>query len=129
VRWYDQAFVIALVVGGYVIAPVSLIWGWIRWIRSAKLWTLPSGFSLVGFSLSTISGLLFIASLIDARIVGGFPFYDPRLMRMIRWGMVLSIAAFLFAVCGVWRRSPLRWFSLWGSIGAFSLWGVVGEGE
>jgi len=41
--------------------------------------------SLAGFSLGTASAVLAVGTTVYARAVGGFPFYDPSLMRIYRW--------------------------------------------
>jgi hypothetical protein len=48
--------------------------------------TLFSVLSLIGFTLASASGLLAVSSVLYAHAIGGFPFYDPRLLRIYRWG-------------------------------------------
>jgi hypothetical protein len=71
--------------------------------------------------------VLAISSLIYAHLIGGFPFYDPRLMRIFRWGALLSLMGFLFGVEGAWRSSTLRWHAIAGSAGTLFFWIVAAE--
>ena len=118
-----------LMILAYVLAPVALIWGWVRWTRSPKLKSVTSILSLCGFVLSTCSALLAVAMFVYAHAIGGFPFYDPRQMRMIRLGTLLSLTGFLCALGGIWRRSPLRWHAPVSALGTLAFWVIVGEGE
>jgi len=102
-----ESFVLVLfVVGIYVALPAAMIWGWVRWSKRTQPRTLPSILSLVGFTLATASGLLAISAMLYARAIGGFPFYDPSLLRIYRWGALLSLSGIVFALIGVWRPYP-----------------------
>jgi hypothetical protein len=127
--WYDQVFIWTSTIFGYLLAPIALVWGWIRWSRLPKIKTISSIFSLLGFLLATCSALLAIGSMIYSLRIGGFPFYDPRLMRMIRRGSLLSLAGFLFSLGGIWRGSSLRWLSPAGALGMLAFWICAAEGE
>ena len=109
--------------------PVSLIWGWARWSIHKKSATLFSVFSFAGFASATASALLAIASVAYVNLVGGFAFYDPRLMRIFFWGGVLSIAGLVFGVTGVWRANPLRWHAPLCALGTLVFWIMAAEGE
>src|SRR5690348_2244858 len=97
--------------GLYAGIPLLLIWGWIRWAIRPASRTVCSALSLLGFVLATASALLAASSIVYAHAIGGFPFYDPRLLRIFRCGAALSLLAILFGIAGIWRSSPLRWFS------------------
>ena len=56
--------------------------------------------------------------------VGGVPFYDPLLLRIYRWGALLSLAGTAFALIGVWRPGPLRWHAP-----ACAAWGLFCSGS
>jgi hypothetical protein len=58
-----------------------------------------------------------------------FPFYDPLLLRIFRWGGLLSLAGILFGICGVWRPGPLRWQAPVCGLGTLAFWLLAAEGE
>ena len=93
---YVLPILFALVV--YVALPAVLVAGWVRWARrigTGRTWP-----SLAGFSLGTASAALAIGAMVYARAVGGFPFYDPALLRIYRWGLLLSLAGLVFGAVG-----------------------------
>jgi hypothetical protein len=120
-------FSIAVILA-YVVAPASLIWGWVRWGRLPRTRTLTSIFSLIGLILATASGLLAISTAAYARI-HSFEFFDPFLMRIFRWGFLLSLAGFVFAMGGVWRKNSLRWHALASAVGTLAFWMIAAAGE
>jgi hypothetical protein len=63
---------------------------------------------LAGFSFATPSALLAVLAIIYSFSINGFRFYDPRLLRIFRWGILLSLTALLLAIGGVWKPSSLR---------------------
>jgi len=65
----------------------------------------------------TVTVALALGSLIYAHAIGGFPYYDPRLLRIYRWGTGLSLLGVVFGIGGVWRRSALRWHAPALSVG------------
>ena len=120
---------IILIALGYFAAPVTLIWGWVRWVRHPRLKTIPSILSLIGFSLATASAVLAVSLAAYAQAIHGFPFYDPRLLRIIRCGCLLSVGGILFGISGVWRPSSLRWHAPVCALGTLAFWIIVAEGE
>ncbi len=113
----------------YAGVPALTVWGWMRWFRHRQPWSLTAVLSLIGFALATASGLLAASSVIYAYATGGFPFYDPRLLRIYRWGGMLSLSGLAFAVAGVWRHGPLRWFAPVCSFGTLLFWFASAMGE
>jgi hypothetical protein len=98
---------ILFVLGVYVALPAVLVAGWVRWARRRQIGrTWPS---LTGFSLGTASAALAIGAMVYARAVGGFPFYDPSLLRIYRWGLLRSLAGLVFGVVGLRWSGPVRW--------------------
>lgn len=116
-------------IGVYVGLPALMIWGWVRWFRRTQPRTLLSILSLIGFALATASGLLAVSSVLYAHAIGGFPFYDPRLLRIYRWGGVLSLSGIVFGIGGVWRPGPVRWLAPACSVGTLLFWFVSAMGE
>jgi len=113
---------------GYLVAPVVLVWGWAWWGVQPKLKTVPSILSLIGFILATASALLAVSSVVYAQI-HGFRYYDPLLLRIFRWGLLLSLAGILFGVAGVWRKNSLRWHTPACALGTLAFWIVAASGE
>jgi hypothetical protein len=123
------AILYAVLVGlSFLVAPVTLIWGWIRWSCQPKLWTVASTLALAGFVLATASVLLAVASSSIAHI-HIFRYYDPVLMNIYRCGFLLSLSGFGLALGGVWRRSSLRWFAPACALGTLAFWIMVAAAE
>jgi len=109
--------------------PALMVWGWVRWCRRTQPPTLSAILSLIGFTLATASGLLAVSSVLYAHAIGGFPSYDPRLLRIYRWGGLLSLSGILFGISGAWRPGPLRWHAPACSFGTLLFWFVAAMGE
>jgi hypothetical protein len=118
-----------LIAIGYLASPIVLIWGWMRWVKLPKPRTLTSILSLIGLILATASALLAVSLIAHAVVLGGFPYYDPRAMRIYRWGMLLSLAAIVFGIGGIWRPSSLRWHAPVSGICMLIFWIVATEFE
>jgi hypothetical protein len=91
-----QAIILLLSLASFA-TPVILIWGWIRWAKRKENGTASSILSLISLVLSTSSALLALSTSAFARS-HPFGFYDPTLMRIMRWGFILSLAGCLFAL-------------------------------
>ena len=115
-----------IAIAAYVAVPVVLIWGWMRWAQQRGVF---AAVSLISFVFGTASVLIALAGVIYGRAIGGFPYYDPRLMRIYRFGIIMSLVGFGLAVVGIWRRSVLRWHAPALSFGIFLLWFVWASGE
>jgi hypothetical protein len=76
---------------GFLASPIMLAWGWIRFAKLPRLGTVGSVLSLIGLILATASAALAVSSIGYAVVIRGFPYYDPRLMRIFRWGIFLSL--------------------------------------
>lgn len=121
--------VIGILVGlSYVVSPVILIWGWARWMGQPKRKTLTSNLSLLGFALATSSAVLAVSSVVYAHF-HHFGFYDPLLLRILRWGFLLSTGGIVFGAGGVWRQSALRWHAPISALGTLAFWILAAEGE
>jgi hypothetical protein len=86
-----------------------LIWAiWRRAHNSPRLVT-PLWRSYVGvvaIGLAGLSSLLWLISLVWARVIGGFPYYDPVLLRFYRWGFLTASAGLFVSFLG---KGKLRW--------------------
>jgi sulfite exporter TauE/SafE len=106
----------------YAVLPCGLIWGWVRWSRAERRWSFTSVLSFAGFGLATASALLAIGALLYGKSIGGWPYYDPRLMRIYAWGALLSLSGIILGIGGVWRRNPLRWHAVACALGTLIFW-------
>jgi hypothetical protein len=120
---------IALWVISILATPVLWIVGWHKWIRAPRQWGIPCLFSLVSFATTSASALLVIGSLIYSRKIGGFPYYDPLLLRIYRWGAGIALLGFVLSLGGIWRRNTLRWYAPLFSFGVLLFWIMAAEGE
>jgi hypothetical protein len=125
----ESIFLVFYVVCIWVGLPVAIFIGWGRWFRSNKSLSFLSLASVFAFGLATCSVLLAASSLVYAHAIGGFPFYDPRLMRVYRWGLLSSLAGVVLGLTGCWGRNTLRWYAPMCSSGAFVFWFVSAMGE
>jgi hypothetical protein len=123
-----EAIIFVLGISMYIAMPVVIVWGWMLWKKRTQPRTLLSTLSFIGFTLATMSGLLAIFTILYA-IAVGFPFYDPLLLKIFRWGLLLSLAGFVVSICGVWRPNPLRWHAPASAAGMFLFWFVMALGE
>jgi hypothetical protein len=117
-----KILVVALAILGYVTAPIMLVWGWTRWARQQKRRTASSILSLVGFALATASASLAVCLAIYARVIGGFPYYHPLLMRTYATGTLLSLGGILFGLAGIWRWNSLRWHAPVAALATLAFW-------
>ncbi len=124
-----QVMVVVLFLVGYLLSPAMLIWGWARWVRQPKLRTVPAILSLLGFILATASALLALSAAAYSLVIGGFPYYDPLLMRIFGIGALLSLGGLALGISGIWRTSSLRWHAPVSAIATFAFWIVAAVGE
>ena len=109
----------------YALSPGVLVCGWIEYARAAKDWTAWLVFSLIAQVLASISSLLAVIFLLHASNVKGIWIFDP-LASSLGIGVLTSLGAVVFAFCGVWKRNPLRWAALIGSLIGFPFWLGIG---
>jgi len=64
---------------------------------------LTDAVALLGFILASASALLAVSAMAYSLMRGGFPFYDPLLMRIFGVGGLLSLGGLVFGVGGAWR--------------------------
>ena len=107
----------------YLVAPTTLIWGWMSWCRREKARTISSVLSLVGFALATASAVLGLSTIAYAEW-GGFQTNTGYLLfaKAIKTGGVLSLVSLLFSLAGLWRGSATRWQAPASAIGTLAFW-------
>ncbi len=65
--------------------------------------------SVMGFALASLSASLEIGAGLYAQFTDGFPFMDPTLLRIYRWGFGLALLGLVCGLFGGGSKSPLRW--------------------
>jgi len=113
----------------YAVVPALTIWGWVRLARRPRIWNFASIASLIAFALATASALLAVFSMIWAHEIGGFAYYDRRLLLMYRCGFLLSSSGFLSSLAGLWKANPLRFHSVICAVGTALFWFSAAMGE
>jgi hypothetical protein len=125
----EKILLILFAIAIYFALPAAIVAGWVHWGRFKKRLTVFSALSLIGFTLATASGLLAVSSVVYAQTGHGFPYYDPTLLRIFRWGGLLSLSGIVFGVCGTLRPSPLRWYAPGCAAGMLLFWFASAMGE
>jgi hypothetical protein len=65
--------------------------------------------SLAAFILGSVSAALEIGSGTYAQFINGFPYWDPALLRIYRWGCLLAFLGLVTGLFGIAKKTPLRW--------------------
>jgi hypothetical protein len=124
-----QTFFIIIAVIAYVGVPTALFSGWIHWARSPREKGVFYLLSLTGYALGTLSALLAIGLLVLSFVRGGFPYYDPLLLRFYRWGLSISVISFLIGCAGMWKKGALRWHAPGLATSMLLVWFIWAIGE
>ena len=106
----------------YLLIPAGIVWGWVRYFAKPTKLTMAFAFSLIGFGLTTASAMLVAGAAVYSGMVGGFQFYDPRLIKVFRVGALLTGLSVLTSLVGIWKKNPLRWFASICSTGMGIAW-------
>ncbi len=124
-----DSLAILFIISTDILLPAAIIWSWVRWTKYEKARSVISYLAAIGLAFATASALLAVSAIIYAPHIGGFPFYDPRLLRIYRWGALLSLIGIIFAFGGVWKPSPLRWLAPACTFGTLLYWFGAAAGE
>src|ERR1700675_1080335 len=114
---------------GFLASPIMLAWGWIWVAKLPRLGTAGSVLSLIGLILATASAALAVSSIGYAVVIRGFQYYDPRLMRIFRWGIFLSLGGIVLGTGGIGKRTSPRWHVPVSGVCVLVFWIVAAEGE
>ena len=114
---------------GFLASPIMLAWAWIRFAKLPRLGTAGSVLSLIGLILATASAALAVSSIGYAVVIRGFQYYDPRLMRIFRWGIFLSLGGIVLGTGGIGKRTSPRWHVPVSGVCVLVFWIVAAEGE
>jgi|SRR5438552_473503 len=120
---------IALFLTGLLLSPTILIWGWARWLRLPKQKTITAMLSFLGFVIATLSALIAVSGIVYSFAIGGFPYYDPLLMKIMGVGGLLSLGSLILALGGSWRANSLRWHAPVSAIATLAFWLAAVAGE
>jgi hypothetical protein len=118
----SNALFIVVVAWVAVALPAVMVWGWVRWAKSASARTLFSRLSMIGFVLANISVLLALSSLFFAHTMGSSPIQNSLLLKLSSAGLMLAALGVALAFCAVWRASALRWPCVFCATGILAFW-------
>ena len=113
----------------FILPLLILAWAIWRWLRTPPRIVEPAWRSYVAFaaiSLAGVSLLLWLISVIWARVIGGFPYYDPVLLHFYRWGGTTSLFGLLVSFAA---KGKLRWPACGLSFLMTLLWAMAAMGE
>ena len=113
----------------YAVIPLIVVLGVARYLDRPKTSVLHSILLLLSLAFATASVVLAVSSAMYAKATGGFPYYDPLLLSIFRWGFVLASGAIIFPFSTLRRPSALRWFALACSIAMLLFWFGTASGE
>ncbi len=88
-----------------------MIWGWVSWKKFRLARPEVKGyFSVVGFSLASLVAITQIVMGTYAMAIGGFPFFDPTLLKIYSFCFFTAILAMVCSlVACIAEKSPLNW--------------------
>ena len=113
----------------FVGTPGGIIWGWLAWRKESSRSEFSARMSFVGFLMANASVCVGLVGVVYAGVIGGFPYYDLRLMRFIAVGSLLALAGLLVSFIGCWRPSVPRWIAPLSAAGASFFWIIAATGE
>jgi hypothetical protein len=118
----SSALFLVVVAWVAVALPAVMVWGWVRWAKSAARRTIFSRLSLTGFVLANLSVLLALSSLFFAHTMGSSPIQNSLLLKLSSAGLILAALGVALAFCCVWRASALRWPCVLCAGGILAFW-------
>jgi hypothetical protein len=124
-----EILLVSMWAAGYLLAPTMLIWGWIRWAMLREEVNRPFSLAFIGFILSSASGFLALLTILYAVGIHAFAYYDPLLLRIFRWGILLSLAGLVLGLTGVAKPNALRWQASLAGFATLAFWFVAASSE
>src|SRR5215472_5851403 len=122
-NWYYRYLIGEAVAVLFVGLPIAILtWAFWRWARSSPQIVDPrwrSYVALIAVTLAGVSSMLSLIGYIWARFIGGFPFYDPVHLSLMRWGILTSFVGLLLSFVG---KGKLRWPACGVSLFMTLLW-------
>jgi len=104
----------------YLLVPILIAWGWIRWLKEKKPRNVAASFSYASFALATLSLLYAVYVIGFAHLTAGSAADAPS------WeGLCISAIATILAFAGLWRTNPLRWHATLCSLAMLFLWSTT----
>jgi hypothetical protein len=113
----------------FAIISVTVLAGWIRWIRTNAHRTEDSRLSTAALVISSMSWFLAVGGTFYATVVQPFEYFDPVLILIVRSGLGLSVLALAFSLMALRIPSSTRWHTLFASVGTLSFWLVAASLE
>lgn len=113
----------------FICWPFIIIYGWVRWISRDLVEAARARISMAGHSLATLAFVLALASVLFSFTIGGFQYWDGSLIKLYKWGILLSLAGLLLGGIGMFRPGPLRWLAPLGSLSSLLFWLGASLGE
>jgi hypothetical protein len=107
-------------------ALLLILWHWMRTSPKIAKPAWRGYFAVGAATLAAISVLLWVASFVWARKIGGFAYYDPVLMRFYRWGAVTGLCGL---VAGFGGTGKLKWPVCGLATFMTLLWIIAAAGE
>jgi hypothetical protein len=112
-----------------VLPMVIILWAIFRWSDSSPRISKPRWryyLAVAAAALAGASTALWLISIVWARVIGGFGFYDPVLLRFYRWGALTAMGGLLVSLAG---KGKLRWPTCGVSVLMTLLWFAAAMGE
>ena len=109
--WYLLTF------GMWVVLPVVIISGWLRWWRSRAQADAFSRVSSTGFALTTLCWVTWISLLLYVRRSGGVSIATQWNVEFYRGMGLLALCGFALGIIGACRPNQLRWYTPAASLG------------
>ena len=98
------------------------VWAWVRYFKQPRVPGVLPTMSVGGLALGSLSVLVGVAGFIRQLFDPVLLYFDPVLQRMVGVALMISLLALVFSLFGVWRRNPVRWYSLALSVIVFLMW-------
>ena len=102
------------------------LWKWLKTLPDDRAHGWRASLGLLSFGLATASLLLVCYTGLRSRAYGGFPYYSPFLLNLLRAGVGLGTSGFLL---GLPAKGSLRWPAVISSFVTAALWVIVATSE